>query len=150
MSAALVCAGIGAAALGYNAFLSRKGTEPQSACASARVASHVDDSDDLVSAKRAIVETSLDDEEMWGLSEEGVKQFESYGGNTQKDPNSEAVKKAKLELKAQYVDSKLNKDIGTLVPRIGCAVEPVPPKVTGGLWFGQSEAYANAVDADSM
>lgn len=146
MSAALVCAGIGAAALGYNAFLSRKGIESHSACASARVASRADE--DGVSAARAIVETSLDDEEMWGLSEEGVKQFESYGGNTQKDPNSEAVKKAKLELKAQYVDSKLNKDIGTLVPRIGCAVEPVPPKVTGGLWFGQSEAYANAVYAD--
>lgn len=89
---------------------------------------------------------SLDDESMWGLSEEGVKQFEAHGGAVRRDPNSEAVKKAKLELRAQQLDSKLNKDIGSIVPRIGCAVEVEPPPVTGGLWFGQSEAYANAVD----
>lgn len=145
MSAPMVCAGIGSAAA--LAFMCQehnnrktKALSP-STCVSARAAAFTE----------SVSNEATDDEsqDLWGLSEDAEKQFESYSGVAHKDPQSEAVKRAKLELRPKHVDTKLNKDIGSVIPRIGCSVDVTPPRVTGALMFNVSEAYASAMDQAS-
>ena len=141
MSAALVCAGLGAAALGYNAFLSRKSSDPPSACASARVASRVEEEEEDANAVSA---THTDDEDSGYLTAHGEKQFESH---VRTNVNSNKVRNAKKQVMTQYIETKANKGIGIKIPRMGCSGDSARPKPKGGMWFNQPEQYLRDVAA---
>jgi len=139
----VVCAAIGAGALVYAAS-AKRATVTTTTCASARRATNdttARGDDDrnamelegaVVSARRAVVTTDLEDELMWGLSEDGKAQFAAQAQKVPLDANSDTVKKARRELAARSVDSRLTRSIGTPVLAAGRAERTTPePEITG-------------------
>lgn len=139
----VVCAAIGAGALVYAAS-AKRATVTTTTCASARRATNdttARGDDDrnamelegaVVSARRAVVTTDLEDELMWGLSEDGRAQFAAQAQKVPLDANSDTVKKARRELAARSVDSRLTRSIGTPVLAAGRAERTTPePEITG-------------------
>lgn len=139
----VVCAAIGAGALVYAAS-AKRATVTTTTCASARRATNasaVREDDDAsaielegaaVSARRAVVTTDLEDDQMWGLSDDGKAQFAAQAQKVPLDANSDKVKHARRELAARSVDSRLTRSIGTPVLAAGRAERTSPePEITG-------------------
>lgn len=159
MSSEALCAAAGLGALAFLYTYNRRAAPPYgpSACASARASRT--ESDDVVSARAAAAgdEAGGEETEIWWpnmpLSEGYVAQFDGAAPATSgRAAASNAMRTlVKDTVYTGLSQPNLSKEKGHVVLVAGRAgSDSAPkPKATGGLMFGMSESYAEALEADA-